>query len=76
MTQFDPTTQVNDAMRAEARQNPNGWVYVISGNYGPNEGVPAHAIEGAWAVDADGVIVEGSFRKNPNFNPGRAETQK
>ena len=38
MTQFDPTTQVSDAMRAEARQNPNGWVYVISGNYGPNEG--------------------------------------
>ncbi|MDQ0010546.1 hypothetical protein J2T07_002736 [Luteibacter jiangsuensis] len=67
MTEFDPATQISDAMREEARQNPGGWVYVISGNFGPSDTVPPHAIVGAWKVDVAGEIIAGSFQKNPNF---------
>ncbi len=54
-------------MKAEAKKNPNGWVYVIEGNYGPNDAVPPEAIAGAWKVDATGNIVAGSFQSNPKF---------
>lgn len=52
----------------EARQNPGGWVYAITGNYGPNEAVPPQAIKGAWKVDDDGNIC-GEFIPNPNYDP-------
>jgi hypothetical protein len=58
-----PTPQ----MVEEAKKNPNGWVYAIEGNFGPNDAVPPEAIVGAWKVSPDGKIVEGSFRENPNF---------
>ena len=58
-----PTPQ----MIEEARKNPNGWVYAIEGNFGPNDAVPPEAIAGAWKVSPDGKIIEGSFRPNPNF---------
>lgn len=51
---------------AEAKQNPDGWVYEIRGSYGPRDAVPAHAIVGAWKVDGRGMIV-GDFLPNPNF---------
>ena len=51
----------------EAARNPGGWVYRISGNYGPNDGVPAEAIIGAWKVADNGLI--GTFMPNPNFDP-------
>jgi hypothetical protein len=54
-------------MMAEAKKNPNGWVYVIEGNYGPKDAVPPEAIAGAWKVDATGNIVVGSFQANPKF---------
>ena len=53
----------------EARKHPGGWVYVIDGDYGPEAYVPYGAIEGAWKVDADGVIVPGSYEGNPNYQP-------
>lgn len=28
----------------EAKNNPGGWVYAISGKYGPNDAVPPEAI--------------------------------
>jgi hypothetical protein len=64
---FDPTTQISDAMREEAKRSPNGWVYVITGAYGPNDRVPPEAIAGAWKVDGAGSIIAGSFVKNPNY---------
>lgn len=67
MNTVDPATHISDAAREEARRNPNGWVYVITGSYGPNDGVPPEAIVGAWKVDGDGLIIEGSFMKNPNY---------
>lgn len=65
MSSTDAT--VTDSMRQEARLNPNGWVYVISGDYDPNGAIPPHAIMGAWKVDGEGQIVEGSFQQNPNY---------
>ena len=58
-----PTPQ----MIEEAKNNPNGWIYVIKGQYGPDEKIPPQAIAGAWQVDAAGKIIEGSFRVNPNY---------
>ena len=63
---FSSTTPTPE-MKAEAKQNPNGWVYVIEGNYGPKDTVPPEAIAGAWEVDAAGNIVPGSFQSNPDF---------
>jgi len=62
-TKMKPTPE----MIKEAKGNPNGWVYVIEGNYGQNDEVPPHAIAGAWEVDGSGNIIEGSFRANPNY---------
>jgi hypothetical protein len=52
----------------EAKRNPNGWVYRISGSFGDNA-VPPEAIVGAWQVDSKGAI-SGDFHPNPKFpNP-------
>jgi hypothetical protein len=32
--------QPTQAMRKEAKQHPNGYLYQIVGNYGPNDAVP------------------------------------
>ena len=58
-------------MIQEARKNPNGWVYAIDGNYGPNDAVPPEAIAGAWKIDAAGNIVPGSFQPNPKYKAKR-----
>ena len=36
LSKIEPT----EAMKKEAKQNPNGWVYAIEGSYGPNDAVP------------------------------------
>jgi hypothetical protein len=54
----------------EAKRNPNGYVYRIAGQFGPNDRVPPDAIIGAWKVDANGNII-GSFVKNKNYDPNR-----
>jgi len=61
------STAPTPEMEAEAKNNPNGWVYVIQGNFGPDDAVPPEAIAGAWKVDATGNIVAGSFQANPQF---------
>lgn len=53
---------------AEAKRKPNGWVYVIEGNFGPNDAVPPESIKGAWKVDPHGQIV-GPFIPNPKYRP-------
>jgi hypothetical protein len=58
---------------AEAKRNPNGWVYVIEGNFKPNDAVPPEAIRGAWKVNDAGEI-EGDFILNPNYVPGFSST--
>lgn len=59
---FVPTA----AMIEEARRNPNGWVYQIAGNFGPNDRVPPEAIVGAFKVNGHGELT-GEFMANPNF---------
>lgn len=59
---------VTEALLAEAKTRPGGWVYEIVGNYGPDDPVPPSAIRGAWKVDEQGDIV-GEFQPNPNFVP-------
>lgn len=59
--------QPTPEMVREAKKNPGGWVYAISGTYGPNDAVPPEAIAGAWKVDDKGTIVPGSFKPNPNY---------
>lgn len=59
----------------EALKIPNGNVYRISGNYGPDDGVPPEAIAGAWKVDGAGKIV-GDFIPNPNFDPASPAANK
>ena len=53
---------------AEAKRNPNGWVYKIVGDYGRDDAVPPEAIAGCWKVDEHGNIT-GDFVPNPNFTP-------
>jgi hypothetical protein len=65
--QADPRVEPTPEMHQEAKRNPNGWVYVIQGNYGPNDAVPPEVIAGAWRVDASGNIIKGSYVANPKF---------
>jgi hypothetical protein len=59
---------IDEAIRAEARANPGGWVYEIAGGYNNTEAVPPQAIKGAWKVDEQGEIT-GEFKANPNYDP-------
>lgn len=55
-----------EALIAEAKATPGGYVYEIVGTFGPSDAVPPTAIRGAWKVDDGGNIV-GDFIPNPNF---------
>jgi len=52
----------------EALKYPNGYVYHIDGDFGPNDDVPPERILGAWKVDGEGRIT-GAFIPNENFVP-------
>ncbi len=70
---FDPEahgrsqTEITSEMRAEAKNSPNGWLYVIEGTFGPKDFIPFKAIVGSWRIDASGDIIEGSYEANPDF---------
>jgi hypothetical protein len=49
-----------------AKKIPNGYVYKIDGQFGPNDAVPPEAIMGAWKVNEAGNIV-GDFIPNGNY---------
>lgn len=53
-------------MIAEAKANPNGWVYQIAGNFGPDDAVPPECIVGAHKVDEHGQLT-GEFQVNPRY---------
>jgi hypothetical protein len=56
------------ALIAEAKTKPGGWVYEITGDYGPDDAVPPTAVRGAWKVGDNGQIV-GDFLPNPVYEP-------
>lgn len=55
-------------MRANARANPNSWLYVIDEAFDPNGPVPSWAVVGAYPVNAAGQIVE-EFHPNDRYRP-------
>ncbi|MGH2749003.1 MAG: type VII secretion system-associated protein [Actinomycetota bacterium] len=59
---------VTDTVRAQARENPGAWVYVIDPSFNVDGEVPPFGIVGAWKVDDRGEIT-GDFRHNPNYRP-------
>lgn len=50
---------------AQARTQPDSWIYKVDREFGPNDAVPPEAIIGAWQVDSAGNIT-GGFIRNPN----------
>jgi hypothetical protein len=59
---------ITPALIAEAKRQPNGWVYAIDGVSDPNGAVPPERIRGAWKVNANGEI-EGEFIPNNKYRP-------
>ncbi len=51
---------------AEAKNHPNGWVYVIDEQFRDKDDVHPENIMGAWRVDSKGKVV-GDFIPNPNY---------
>ena len=57
-----PTAAEHEA----AKRQPNGFIYRIDPGYDPAGTVPPQAVQGAWPVDARGVI-SGAFQRNKNY---------
>lgn len=56
----------NPELIKEAKNNPNGWVYVLNKEFERKQEVPPEFIKGAWKVDEKGEII-GEFIPNPNY---------
>ncbi|WP_019818902.1 type VII secretion system-associated protein [Saccharomonospora saliphila] len=55
-------------MRANARANPNSWLYVIDEAFDPDGRVPSWAVVGAYPVNANGEIID-DFHPNERYRP-------
>lgn len=60
--------QITAEMRANARKNPNSWLYVIDEAFDSNGQVPSWAVVGAYPVNGSGVIVA-DFHPNEQYLP-------
>ena len=60
--------EITPEMRANARANPNSWLYVIDEAFDPGGRVPPWAVVGAYPVNAAGDIVE-DFHPNDRYRP-------
>jgi len=60
--------EVTPSLIAEAKLNPNGWVYHVDFKYHPDDYTPPEAIVGAWEVDDKGDLT-GEFKANKNYSP-------
>ncbi|MFC4005524.1 type VII secretion system-associated protein [Prauserella oleivorans] len=60
--------KITREMRANARANPNSWLYVIDEAFDPNGRVPSWAVVGAYPVNAAGEVVE-DFHPNDRYRP-------
>ena len=69
MSHMKDEQEITEEVIRAALQNPNGWVYKIEGDFGPDEHVPPECVVGAWKVDANGKLT-GEFVKNQNYQPG------
>lgn len=57
-----------EALLAQARAHPSGWVYEIDDAYDPDGRVPMEGIKGAWRVGEDGLPT-GEYWSNPEYKP-------
>lgn len=62
------TPEITREMRANARANPDSWLYVIDEAFDPGGRVPSWAVVGAYPVNADGEIIE-DFHPNDRYRP-------
>lgn len=60
--------EITEEMRANARANPNSWLYVIDEAFDPDGPVPSWAVVGAYPVSGGGQIVE-DFHPNDRYRP-------
>ncbi|WP_199429406.1 type VII secretion system-associated protein [Qaidamihabitans albus] len=60
--------KITREMRANAKANPNSWLYVIDEAFDPNGRVPSWAVVGAYPVNGAGQIVE-DFHPNDRYRP-------
>ncbi|ASR38617.1 hypothetical protein BAY61_30535 [Prauserella marina] len=60
--------RITREMRANARANPNSWLYVIDEAFDPNGRVPSWAVVGAYPVNGNGEVVE-DFHPNDRYRP-------
>ena len=60
--------EITAEMRANARKNPNSWLYVIDEAFDPNGQVPSWAVVGAYPVNDGGEIVA-DFHPNEQYRP-------
>lgn len=59
---------ITEEMRANARANPNTWLYVFDEAFDPRGTVPTWGIVGAYPVNAAGEVVE-DFHPNNQYKP-------
>lgn len=57
---------LTDALRAEARAHPGGWVYAVDAGFDGAADVPPQGIVGAWRSDENGEVRE-EFVPNPRY---------
>jgi len=60
--------EVTPEMRANARANPNSWLYVIDEAFDARGPVPSWAVVGAYPVNGAGEVVE-DFHPNDRYRP-------
>ncbi|MEU3272419.1 type VII secretion system-associated protein [Saccharomonospora sp. NPDC006951] len=60
--------RITREMRANARANPNSWLYVIDEAFDPSGRVPSWAVVGAYPVNGNGEVVE-DFHPNDRYRP-------
>lgn len=60
--------KITEEMRANAKANPNSWLYVIDEAFDPDGPVPSWAVVGAYPVNGAGDIVE-DFHPNDRYRP-------
>lgn len=61
--------EITEAMQAQARQQPGGYVYCIDPHYatdGVDGAIPPQGIIGAYPVDENGIIIP-EFMANPHY---------
>lgn len=59
---------ITEALRAEAKAHPGGWVYAIDPGFDPSANVPPQGIVGAWQSDDNGNLTA-DFTPNPRYAP-------